>query len=107
MKDVIDRGYPFDLEFLVQKRDGTAEETAGTTAVWKLGASDTAPTALLVREIASLVVESGQALARVSLTADETEALQPGQYYHQLAVATAGDEPRLRFGGWIRVKDRL
>lgn len=107
MKDVIDRGFGFDLEFLLQKRDGSPEESTGTTAVWKLGASDTAPEALLVREISSLTLESGQVLARVSLTAAETEALTPGQYYHQLAVTLAGDEPRLRVAAWIKVKDRL
>lgn len=103
----IDRGYGFPLEFDLQKADGSPEAVSGTTATWKLGASAEATVALVTRAGLIPATVAGKTIAALELTAEETEQLAPGQYYHQLAVTLSGGEPKIYLQGWLTVKDRL
>lgn len=43
----------------------------------------------------------------VTLSEADTESLQPGQYYHQLAVSLNGAPARIYLRGFLTVEDRL
>lgn len=103
---VINRGYGFKLEFSLEKADGTAQVVSGTTATWKIAASQAGPV-LIERAGITPSTVSGKTIAALALTALETKALVPGQYYHQLAVTLSGGEPEIHFKGWLAVEERL
>lgn len=103
----IHRGFEHRLEFDVQKADNTAQVISGTTAVWKIAASDKAVAALLTKSDLVFSTVSGKSIATLTLTAEETAMLAAGQYFHQLAVTLQGGQPQPYFKGWITVSDSL
>ncbi|KPF47056.1 hypothetical protein [Rhizobium sp. AAP43] len=106
MTNTIDKGYGFGMRFPILDELGQKEALTGAAIEWKLAASASGMP-LIERETGDMTISTAAGTVEFTLTSIETGALQPGRYYHQLAVAPAGKERKVYFSGFLKVEARL
>jgi len=84
-----------------QSDESTAQTMTGWALAWELKPSPGEAAGISKTTVSGIAIGNGSGTddrATITIADDDTEALEPGVYYHQLRRTDAGSEQLLSFG---------
>ena len=103
------KGDTFEAEVSVKNKVGAAVSLSGAAVSWKVAESRDAAAPILTKTIGegiAITDETGGKLT-LTLTAAETAALEPGEYFHALRISFADGRVKTVLAEYLSIIESL